>query len=84
LGPLRIVTGETGDDVSNLEDDLKATVETLQTDVEALKDIEDLKADLEPTDPRIRDLSRAAESLGKRVAIETTVERELADQVAGA
>jgi hypothetical protein len=68
--------------VSATEDDLKTTVDAIIADARALQDVEEQKRDLAPRDPRMTDLSRRAEALGRRIEAETTVERKLATEVA--
>ena len=67
-----------------LEGDLRATVEDIESDAARLKEIEDEKSRLAPDDPRTAALSREAESLAKGLVPKTIAERELTDAAAEA
>ena len=60
-----------------LESDIQATAEDIAADSETLKGIEEEKATLEATDPRLLELSRKAKTLGREIASKTVAEHEL-------
>jgi hypothetical protein len=70
--------------VSDLEGDLRATAEDIAADATRLKEIEETKADLDPTDPRLRKLSDEGERLARRMVPKTVAERELTDAIGDA
>jgi hypothetical protein len=63
-------------------DDLKATAESIVTDAERLKKIEQRKLDLEPTDDEeVVELAGEAERLADDISDKARAEKELADEV---
>jgi hypothetical protein len=70
--------------VSDAEGDLNATREDVISDAQRLVEIEREKSGLDPTDPRLADLSDEAERVATRVRSKTAIERELVDEVADA
>jgi hypothetical protein len=65
-------------DVSELENDLRATAEDIAADATRLAEIEDEKAGLEADDPRLVELSAEGEELARRLVPKTAAESELA------
>jgi hypothetical protein len=71
-------------EMSEVAQDLRATSEDIAADADVLKELEQRKAKLEPTDRRVLALSEAAEELAERIAAKTTAETALAKDAAGA
>ena len=65
-------------DVSELENDLRATGEDIAADAARLAAIEDEKARLETDDPRLVELSAEGEAIARRLVPKTAAESELA------
>lgn len=65
--------------LSEAESDLRATSEDIAADAVRLKELEDEKARLDPTDPRVQELSREAERLARGLGPKAIAEREIAD-----
>jgi hypothetical protein len=61
----------------DLQSDIQATAEDIAADSEKLQGIEEEKATLETTDPRLLELSRTARKLGREIASKTVAEHEL-------
>ena len=68
--------------MSELEGDLRATAEDIAADAARLKDIEDEKSHLSPTDPRLQALSEESEAIARRLVPKTVAEREISDLAA--
>lgn len=64
------------------EQDLKATVADVAADAERLKQIELAKASLDPSDPRLEELSAEAEAIAKHLPAKTAAESELVRELA--
>lgn len=71
-------------DLSEVEQDLRATSEDIAADALDLKAIEERKAKLAPGDRRLVKLSEAAEDLAKQVAAKASAETALAKEAARA
>lgn len=67
--------------MSELEGDLRATAEDIAADATKLKEIEEKKADLDPTDPLLGQLSAEGERLARQMVPKTVAERELTDDI---
>jgi hypothetical protein len=67
--------------VSELESDMRATVESIAADASRLTGIEEEKADLDADDPRLVELSVESDKLARRIVPKTAAERELAEQL---
>ena len=67
--------------MSELENDMRATAESIASDAARLNGIEEEKADLEPDDPRLVELSVESDNLARRIVPKTAAERELAEQL---
>ena len=65
-------------------DDLKAVTSDIAADAARLQAIEREKATLRAGDPRLLELAREAERIGKILGPKTTLERELVDGTSGA
>jgi hypothetical protein len=65
--------------MTDLEGDLRATAEDIAADAGRLQEIEEEKARLDPTDPRLAGLAAESERIAKRLVPKTVAERELAD-----
>ena len=63
--------------MDELEEDIRATAQSIEEDADRLAAIEDEKALLESTDPRLLELSREAEVIAKRLVPKTVAERAL-------
>jgi hypothetical protein len=68
--------------VSELDDDFKATVESIAQDAREIEQIERTKAELEPADPEARTLSARAEALAEQLHHKTLAEQDLTDAAA--
>ena len=68
--------------MSEVEEDLKATADAITADARRLLAIEELKAELDASDPMIPVLSAESHAISKRLVIQTTVEDELATRLA--
>jgi hypothetical protein len=64
--------------MDELEDDLRATAQSIESDADRLAAIEDEKKVLGSADPRLLALSREAEAIAKRLVPKTVAERALA------
>lgn len=64
--------------MSELEDDLHATADSIAADAERLSAIEDEKAVLEADDPRMIELSTEGERLARGLVPKTSAETQLA------
>lgn len=65
--------------MSDLERDLRATAEDVAADAARIQEIEEEKARLDPSDPRVAELSAESQGLAERLVPKTVAERELAD-----
>ncbi len=68
--------------MSDIDDDIKATAGAIVRDAAIITSIEDEKLTLDADDPRVADLSIAAEAVATRLLQESKVERALAEQAA--
>jgi hypothetical protein len=70
------------DDISMPEprDDLRSTMEAIHRDAEQVQDIEEAKADLDPSDPRVTTLSDQVERVATELKDKATAERELSEE----
>lgn len=64
---------------SSAQDDLKATTDSIRGDAERLAQLEKAKSELDPSDPRVDELSRDVEKLIAEISDKGKAERELAD-----
>jgi len=69
--------------VDEAEEDLRSTAEAIARDAERLAAIEREKAILDPSDPRMIELSAEAEELARRLVPKTVAEAELASDRQG-
>lgn len=69
---------------SDLEVDLKATAEDIAADAAQIQALEEEKADLDPADPRVQELSEKSERLARQLVPKTVAERELTDSISEA
>ncbi len=63
--------------MGELEDDVRATAQSIEADADRLAAIEDEKKTLGLADPRLLQLSREAELISKRLVPMTVAERAL-------
>ena len=63
--------------MDELEEDLRATAQSIEADADRLAAIEDEKKALGSDDPRLLELSREAELISKRLVPKTVAERAL-------
>jgi hypothetical protein len=63
--------------MDDLEEDVRATAQSIEADADRLAAIEDEKKTLDSADPRILELSREAELISKRLVPKTVAERAL-------
>ena len=66
--------------MTDFEGDLRATAEDIAADAARLQEIEEEKSQLEPSDPRVAELSAESERLAKLLVPKTIAERELSDE----
>lgn len=66
----------------DIRDDYRSTAENAAEDAKAIEAIEREKGELDPADPRAKDLSAKAEDLGEELHRKTLIERDLADTAA--
>jgi hypothetical protein len=65
--------------MDDLEQDIRATAQSIETDADRLAAIEDEKKLLASDDPRLLELSREAELISKRLVPQTIAERALVE-----
>ena len=70
--------------MADVEKDLKVTSRELVADAARLQEIEAEKGRLDPTDPKLLELSREAEAIAAELPIKTAVETLLAKHSTGA
>lgn len=70
--------------MSNPRDDLRSTEESILRDAELVRVLEARKAALDPTDPRVEQLSQQIEHLATALLGKTAAERELSKEVKAA
>jgi hypothetical protein len=63
--------------MDDLEEDVRATAQSIEADADRLAAIEDEKKTLGSADPRLLELSREAELISKRLVPKTVAERAL-------
>jgi hypothetical protein len=63
--------------VTELDDDLKATAESVIDDSRRLEAIENEKSQLEASDPRVTELADEARALARRILLKTEIEQQL-------
>jgi hypothetical protein len=63
--------------MDDLEEDVRATAQSIEADADRLAAIEDEKKTLLSADPRLLELSREAELISKRLVPKTVAERAL-------
>ncbi len=63
--------------MDDLEEDMRATAQSIEADADRLAAIEDEKKILGSADPRLLELSREAELISKRLVPKTVAERAL-------
>lgn len=63
-------------------EDLQATAEDVSLDAQLLQRIEDEKLRLDPSDPRVLNLSEQAVRIAEGLHAKTVAEREMAEQAA--
>ena len=63
--------------MDDLEEDVRATAQSIEADADRLAAIEDEKKTLNSADPRLLELSREAEFISKRLVPKTVAERAL-------
>jgi hypothetical protein len=63
--------------MDDLEEDIRATAQSIEADADRLAAIEDEKKALSSDDPRLLELSREAELISKRLVPKTVAERAL-------
>ena len=66
--------------MDELDEDIRATAQSIEADADRLAAIEDEKKALEASDPRLLELSREAELISKRLVPKTVAERALVSE----
>jgi hypothetical protein len=69
--------------MAEVDDDLRATTDSIRADLEQLRRIETVKGGLDATDREARELSDEAEAIAARVHRQATAERELVEEANG-
>jgi hypothetical protein len=69
--------------MGEVDDDLRATSDSINADLDRLKHIEQVKRGLRAADPEADVLSAEAESIAARVHRQATAERELVEEAGG-
>jgi hypothetical protein len=64
-------------------EDLRSTEESIVHDAEQVKSLEAEKADLDPADPRVPELSERIAMVTDVLAVKASAEEELSDQIQG-
>ena len=67
--------------MSDLRGDLESTESSIRSDARRLENLEQEKAELEPTDPRVDVLSEQVEQVANDVRGKAAAERELAAEM---
>ena len=81
---MQSLEGEHEPKMSNPEDDLRSTEESIRRDAEQVQKLETLKSTLEPTDPMVEHLSEQIERLATGLQGKAAAERELVEEVQSA
>ena len=63
--------------MDELDEDVRATAQSIETDADRLASIEAEKQTLAPSDPRLLELSGEAEQISKRLVAKTSAEHSL-------
>lgn len=66
--------------MTDREEDLRATEASIRRDADRIGDLEDQKAALDPTDPRVDSLSERVEQIAVDIRGKAAAERELAEE----
>lgn len=69
---------------AELEDDFRATTESVAADAERLAQIERRKAELPVDDGRVMELSKEAEAIARRLVPKTLAETDLVEEAQAA
>lgn len=80
-GPVDGGTGAGGAADRDAAEDLRATVDSIRTDIGRLARVEDEKRARDPADPELDRLSDEAVGLADRIRRETLLERQLTDEI---
>ena len=64
-------------------DDLKATAADLAADAERLAQVEREKVNLDPADPRLKELAAEAETIAQELPIKAAAQSELVRELGG-
>ncbi len=70
--------------MTELDDDLKATAQSIIADADRITEIEEEKLGLDAADGRVADLADEAETVAIRLLQQAGIERDLATQAADA
>ena len=68
--------------VPNAREDLKATAADVAADAERLREVEQAKGTLDPTDPRLPELAAEAEAIAQELPAKTAAQSELIRELA--
>jgi hypothetical protein len=69
--------------LADAAEDLKATATDLAADAERLKQVEQEKVSLDPTDPRLRELAAEAEAIARDLPTKAAAQSELVEELSG-
>lgn len=64
-------------------DDLRSTIEAIHDDAKEIQDLEEEKAELDPSDPRLVTLSDQVQQVATELKDLATAERELSEEAQG-
>lgn len=62
-------------------DDLRATGESIHRDAKRIEQLEEKKAELDPADPEVDELSRKADHLATELKDKASAEREISEDI---
>lgn len=67
--------------MADLEDDLRATSDSLMRDLDRMRQLEEEKRGLPPDDPRLVELATEIEGLSERTQTTSAAQREIAEEI---
>ena len=67
--------------MTNPRDDLRATEQAIHHDAKSIAELEEQKAKLEPTDPKVEQISDQVQTIARSLTDKTAAEQELVDEI---
>lgn len=67
--------------MTNPRDDLRATEQAIYHDAKSIAELEEQKAKLEPTDPKVEQISDQVQTIARSLTDKTAAEQELVDEI---